>query len=67
MQRVDVCLTGFAYAVQISPRLLPKVGPVTKSLLAGWSELAGFDIVDRALRNLEEPRRTELLAEWAKG
>jgi len=40
-----------------------KVGPVTKSLLEGWGELAGFDIVDRAIRKLEEPLRTELLAE----
>ena len=40
-----------------------KVGPVAKSLLAGWSDLAGFDIVDKALRNLEPPLRDELLAE----
>lgn len=40
-----------------------KVGPVTKRLLTGWSELAGFDIVDKALRNLQPPLRDELLAE----
>jgi branched-chain amino acid aminotransferase len=40
-----------------------QVGPVTKSLLAGWGDLAGFDIVDKALRNLQPPLRDELLAE----
>ncbi len=40
-----------------------RVGPVTQRLLGGWSELAGFDIVDRALRHLEPPLRDELLAE----
>jgi branched-chain amino acid aminotransferase len=40
-----------------------KVGPITKQLLQGWSELAGFDLVDRALRNLPPPLRDELLAE----
>jgi branched-chain amino acid aminotransferase len=38
------------------------VGPVTKRLLDGWSELAGFDIVDQALRDLASPLRDELLA-----
>ncbi|NSW56239.1 MAG: aminotransferase class IV [Armatimonadetes bacterium] len=40
-----------------------KVGPIAKALLDGWSEIAGFDIVDKALRNLEPPLRDELLAE----
>jgi branched-chain amino acid aminotransferase len=40
-----------------------QVGPVTKSLLDGWSEVAGFDIVEQAIRRLEEPLRSELLAE----
>ncbi len=39
-----------------------KVGPVTRRLLEGWSELAGFDIVDKAIRNLQPPLRDELLA-----
>ena len=39
------------------------VGAITKGLLDGWSELAGFDIVDKAIRNLEPPLRDELLAE----
>ena len=29
-----------------------RVGPVARSLLAGWSEIAGYDLVDRALRSL---------------
>lgn len=40
-----------------------KVGAITKGLLDGWSELAGFDIVDKAIRNLEPPLRDELLGE----
>lgn len=40
-----------------------KVGPVTKTLFTGWNEIAGYDIVDRALRNLASPLREELLAE----
>ena len=44
-----------------------RVGPVTRALLEGWSELAGFDIVDRALRALEPPLRDELIAERAAG
>jgi branched-chain amino acid aminotransferase len=40
-----------------------EVGPVTEKLLAGWEELAGFDIVDRAIRSLQPPLRDELLAE----
>lgn len=44
---------------------LGKVGPVARELLSGWSELAGFDIVDRALRALPSPLREELLAERA--
>ncbi len=39
-----------------------RVGPVTRRLLEGWSELAGFDIVDKAIRNLQPPLRDELLA-----
>lgn len=39
------------------------VGPVTKELLEGWNEIAGFDIADRAIRNLEPPLRDELLAQ----
>jgi branched-chain amino acid aminotransferase len=39
-----------------------KVGPLTRRLLEGWSELAGFDIVDKAVRNLQPPLRDELLA-----
>ena len=39
-----------------------KVGPVTRRLLEGWSELAVFDIVDKAIRNLQPPLRDELLA-----
>lgn len=42
------------------------VGPITKTLLAGWSELAGYDIVDRALRKLPQPLQAELLAELKK-
>ena len=44
-----------------------KVGPVTKDLLAGWNELAGFDIVGRAIRKLDPPLRDELLAERDQG
>jgi len=40
-----------------------KVGPVTRLLLDGWSEIAGFDLVEQAIRRLEEPLRSELLAE----
>ena len=40
-----------------------RIGPVAKQLLDGWSELAGFDIVDKALRSLEPPLRDELLQE----
>jgi branched-chain amino acid aminotransferase len=40
-----------------------KVGPVARSLLAGWSQIAGYDIVDRAIRSLEPPLRNELLSE----
>ena len=40
------------------------VGPVTTSLLVGWSELAGFDIVDRALGKLAAPLGDELVGEW---
>lgn len=38
------------------------VGPITRSLLDGWSELAGFDVVHRALGKLGSPLREELLA-----
>ncbi|MGE0609149.1 MAG: aminotransferase class IV [Pirellulales bacterium] len=42
-----------------------RVGPVARSLLDGWSEVAGYDIVDRALRQLPHPLQQELLAERA--
>jgi branched-chain amino acid aminotransferase len=42
-----------------------RVGPITQALLAGWSELAGFDLVDRALRGLPAMEADELLAERA--
>ncbi|MGQ9731846.1 MAG: aminotransferase class IV [Candidatus Zipacnadales bacterium] len=41
-----------------------RLGRLTRSLLEGWNTLAGFDIVDRALRKLQPPLRDELLAEW---
>lgn len=40
------------------------VGPTTRALLGGWSELAGFDIVVQALQALPSPQREELLSEW---
>lgn len=43
-----------------------RVGPVARALLVGWSALAGYDLVDRALRRLAEPLRSELLAERAR-
>lgn len=44
-----------------------QVGPITRKLLAGWSELAGYDIVDRALGNLPSPERETLRAEREQG
>jgi branched-chain amino acid aminotransferase len=44
-----------------------RVGPITRRLLAGWSELAGYDLVDRALRRLPEPLQSHLLAERCNG
>jgi branched-chain amino acid aminotransferase len=41
-----------------------RVGPVTRALLDGWRELAGYDLVERALRQLAPPERDELLAEY---
>jgi branched-chain amino acid aminotransferase len=38
------------------------VGPVTKRLLQGWSDLAGLDIVQQALDQLPPREREELLA-----
>lgn len=43
------------------------VGRITRSLLEGWNELAGFDIVDRALRKLPPPLGDELVAERCSG
>jgi branched-chain amino acid aminotransferase len=40
-----------------------RVGPITRTLLNGWSELAGYDLIDRALHRLPEPLLGELLAE----
>lgn len=40
-----------------------KVGPITKRLMCGWNEIAGYDLFDRAIRALESPLREELLAE----
>jgi len=65
----EAFLTSTPYCIMPATRFngLPvgegKVGPITKSLLEGWFELAGFDIVDRAIRKLGESLRGELLAE----
>jgi len=36
------------------------VGPVTRQLLQGWSDLTGVDIVEQALSQLTVEERTEL-------
>lgn len=38
-----------------------RVGPITRRLLAAWSELTGVDIVQQALDQLDEATRAELL------
>jgi branched-chain amino acid aminotransferase len=39
-----------------------QVGPITKRLLAAWSDLTGVDVVQQALDQLDEATRAELLA-----
>ena len=39
------------------------VGAITKRLMCGWNEIAGYDLFDRAIRALESPLREALLAE----
>jgi len=38
-----------------------RVGPITKRLLAAWSDLVGLDIVQQALDQLDEATRRELM------
>jgi branched-chain amino acid aminotransferase len=40
-----------------------QVGPITKRLLAAWSDLTGVDVVQQALDQLDEATRAELLAD----
>jgi branched-chain amino acid aminotransferase len=41
-----------------------RVGPVTRALLDGWRDLAGYDLVEHALQQLPPPECEELLAEY---
>ena len=68
----DVYQADEAFLASTSPCALPVVslnglrigkecpGPVTKGLLAAWSELAGVNIVDQALSHLPEAEREAL-------
>lgn len=75
LQPYDVCAADEAFFTSTPYCIMPattfnglpvgdgKVGSVTRTLLEGWNELAGFDIVERAIGKLDPPLRDDLLAE----